>query len=203
MKIINPKVQLVIESGQPLKLHLGAGQKHREGYFSVDLVELPHVDVVADLNQPLRGLPDNSVSAIFTRHTLEHVEGFMTLMSEFHRVCRADAEIHIVVPHFSNPYFYSDPTHVRHFGLYTMHYFMDEADQKGRKVPAFYTRTRFQLRSTRIDFYRTSLFDRLIVPLLRAVVNLSFATQAIYERRWTWLLPAWQIHYVLQPVKRG
>lgn len=82
-----------------------------------------------------------------------------------------------------------------------MHYFMDEVEQPGRKVPAFYTPTRFSLVSTRIDFYRTSLFDRLLVPFLRVAVNFNFATQAIYERRWAWLWTAWQIHYVLRPVK--
>jgi hypothetical protein len=30
--------------------------------------------------------------------------------------------IEIIVPHFSNPHYYSDPTHVRFFGLYTMSY---------------------------------------------------------------------------------
>ncbi len=198
MRILNPQLQRDLEQGSPIKLHLGAGKTHREGHYSVDLVELSGVDVVADLNAPLDLLPDHSVSAIYTRHTLEHIANFMGLMSELNRICRPDAEIEIIVPHFSNPYFYSDPTHVRPFGLYTMHYFMDEAKQPGRKVPAFYTSTRFILKSTRIDFYRTSLLDRMVVPILRTLVNMNFATQEIYERRFCWVWPAWQIQYKLR-----
>ena len=201
MKILNSKLQRDIDAGTPIKLHLGAGETHLEGHYSVDLVELPGVDVVADLNAPLDLIPDHSVSAIYTRHTLEHIQNFMGLMSELHRICRHDAEITVIVPHFSNPYFYSDPTHVRPFGLYTMHYFMDKADQPGRSVPEFYTGTRFLLKDTRIDFYRTSLLDRLAVPILRALINFSFSTQAMYERRWVWLWPAWQIHYRLKVKK--
>jgi len=137
MRIINPKVQDAIDSGQGLRLNLGCGLRRRDGFFGIDHVQLPDTDILADLNEPLSRLPDGSVAEIYTRHTLEHVRELLPLMAEIHRVCRPDARIEIVVPHFSNPYFYSDPTHVRHFGLYTFFYFADEEDQPQRKVPAF------------------------------------------------------------------
>lgn len=201
MKFNNPQIQADLAAGKALKLHLGSGKVCLAGYYSIDVIDLTGVDIVADLNAELDLLPDNSVSEIYTRHTLEHISNLMGLMEELHRICRPGAELTVIVPHFSNPYFYSDPTHVRSFGLYTMHYFMDEPDQLGRKVPCFYTQTRFSLASVRIDFYRTSIVDRLLIPIIRFLVNMNFGTQEIYERRWVWLWPAWQIQYVLRASK--
>ena len=122
-------------------------------------------------------------------------------MKEIYRICRDDAEIYIIAPHFSNPYYYSDPTHVRPFGLYTMHYFMDKNDQPIRKVADFYANVKFHVVYSRIDFYRVSLFDRITVPFIRYLVNLNFLSQDIYERRWSWSIPAWQIKYILRKRK--
>lgn len=80
---------------------------------------LPGVDIQADLNEPLDLLPDGSVEAVHCRHLLEHIDRLLHLLDELHRVVRPGGEIDIRVPHFSNPYGYSDPTHVRFFGLYS------------------------------------------------------------------------------------
>src|SRR5580700_4689725 len=138
---------MAIESGQGLRLNIGCGLRPRDGYFGVDQAPLPTVDILADLNQPLAELPDQCVVEIYSRHTLEHIHDLLPLMAELHRICRPDARLDIVVPHFSNPYFYSDPTHVRQFGLYTFYYFADEEDQPRRKVPGFYAPERFRVQS--------------------------------------------------------
>lgn len=204
MRALSSKADTLIASGGPLRLHLGSGRSPSSDpdTLNVDLVELPGVDILADLNEPLDLLRSDSVSEVKTRHTFEHIREFLPLMGELHRVCRSKAQIEIVVPHFSNPYFYSDPTHVRSFGLYTMHYFCDESEQIGtRKVASFYTGSRFRLISTRIDFYRTNPLDRVFVPIIKGLVNLSFKTQEIYERRFCWLWPAWQLKYTLEVIK--
>jgi len=202
MKISNPQVNIDISLGIPLRLHIGGGDTRKKGYYNLDILDTPNTDIIANLNYKLSLIPDNSVISVYTRHTLEHISNFMLLMEELNRVCMHDAEITVIVPHFSNPYYYSDPTHVRHFGLYTMHYFMDSEHQPGRKVPSFYTNIRFCLTNTYIEFYRTSLLDRLLVPLIRRLVNINFKTQEVYERRWSWIYPAWQITYRLSPKKK-
>lgn len=201
MKIVDIQVSEDIQQGRLIKLHLGAGAVHREGFYSVDLLEMPGVAVVADLNLPLTLLPDNCVAEIYSRHTLEHISNFEGLMSEICRICIPDARITIIVPHFSNPYFYSDPTHVRAFGLYTMDYCSSNGGQHRRKVPNYYFKFRFSVLLINIKFYRTSIIDRVFVPLLRALVNSGFAAQEIYERRWVWLWPASEIEYTLKPDK--
>src|SRR5690349_7078200 len=117
MKIVNPVVQAEIAAGRPVRINLGCGPRPRDGYYGLDWLELPGVDVVADLNQPLDLLPDNSVEAIYTHHVFEHIEKFTELLQEIHRVVIPGGRVEVVVPHFSNPYGYSDPTHVRFFGL--------------------------------------------------------------------------------------
>jgi len=140
MKILNPALQADLDAGIPVKLNLGGGLRPLHGHYLLDLVDLPGVDAQADLNQPLDKLPTGSVEAVHCRHLLEHIDNFLPLLEELHRVVRPGGEIDIRVPHFSNPYGYSDPTHVRFFGLYSFYYFADDRDQPRRKVPAFYSR---------------------------------------------------------------
>lgn len=202
MRIINPAVLDHIAAGEPINLDLGAGLKGRQDCFTLDHKELPGVDIVADLNEPLDGLPDNCVGELYTRHTLEHIDRLLPLLAEMHRISRADGKIEITVPHFSNPYFYSDPTHVRFFGLYSMYYFVNPEDQPAsRRVPPYYTETRFFLDNIWIDFYQRSLWDRIAAPLFSRVVNHSLGWQDFYERRLCPFFHAWQITYRMRPNK--
>ena len=201
MKILNPRVLEDLERGVPLRLDVGCGERPSPGHYGVDLVEMDGVDIVADLNEPLDLLPDNSVGAIISRHVLEHIPNLVPLLAEFRRITRPDGRIEIVVPHFSNPYFYSDPTHVRFFGLYTFYYFADPEHQPRRKVPAFYSDVRFRVESIRIDFPREGLIERLTCPVLKRLINLSTGMQDWYERRLCRVFTAKQIRYVLRPDK--
>src|SRR5256885_7931217 len=72
-------------------------------------------------------------STLFPSPTLfRSVQQLVPLLAELHRVARAAARLEFIVPHFSNPRYYSDPTHIRFFGLYTFYYFCDDADQPAR-----------------------------------------------------------------------
>jgi len=201
MRIVNQAVSEDIAAGRGLRLNLGCGTKARPGFYGVDCLPLAGVDVVADLNAPLSLLPDDSVEEIYSRHTLEHVSHFMELMAELHRVTRPGGRIEIIVPHFSNPYGYSDPTHVRFFGAYSFFYFCDQADQPRRKVPAFYVTERFQVDSVRCRLLRHSLAERLARFLLERVINLNIGWLDWYERRLCRLLPAEDVRFVLRPKK--
>ena len=204
MQVRNPAVLEAIAQRRPLRLNLGAGRRGRDDTFAVDLVDLPGVDIVADLNQPLSLLPDDSVGFVHSSHVFEHVDNLMGLMRELHRVCRPDAKLEIIVPHFSNPNFYSDPTHRRPFGLYTFHYFCDPRWQPGRrKVQDYYTDARFRIESVRFNFDRADWLDRLLVPPVRALANRSFAALQRYERRWCRLYPVSEMRFVLTPDKSG
>jgi SAM-dependent methyltransferase len=201
MRILNPNVLADLAAGRPLRLHLGSGARPLDGFYNVDLLDLPGVDIVADLNEPLAALPDNCVEAVATHHTLEHVTHLLELMAELHRVTRPDARLEIVVPHFSNPYGYSDPTHVRFFGLYSFFYFADEADQPRRKVPSFYRPERFRVESVRVRLLKASFADRITQALVEPLINQSVGWLDWYERRLCRWLPASEVRYILRPVK--
>ena len=203
MRIINPDIFRDIEAGKGLRLNLGSGMRSKPGFYNVDLLPLPGVDIVADLNDPLDALPDNSVEEIFSRHTLEHVSQFLPLLAEMHRISRPEAKIELIVPHFSNPHGYSDPTHVRFFGLYSLFYFCDEADQPRRKVPNFYIPQRFRVERVTFSLLKQSLMDRLAQAVLQKLINRSYAWLDWYERRLCWWFPVSSVRYLLRPKKEA
>jgi hypothetical protein len=201
MQIINPLVQRDIEAGKGLRLNLGSGQRPRPGFYSLDCLPLDGVDIVADLNEPLHLLPDNSVEEIYSHHTFEHVAQLLPLMREIHRIARPQARIEVVVPHFSNPHGFSDPTHVRFFGLYSFFYFCAEADQPARKVPSFYIPQRFRVESVSFSLFKRSLLERLVQAVLQKAINRSYAWLDWYERRWCRWFPVSSVRYIMHPRK--
>jgi hypothetical protein len=201
MKILNPEVSRRIESGVGLKLNLGSGERRLAGFYNLDCVEVTSPDILADLNEPLSALPDDSVEEIYARHTLEHVGRFLELMGEIHRVTRPGGRVEIVVPHFSNPYGYSDPTHVRFFGLYSFYYLSNRADQPRRKVPNFYTPIRFRVESVRFNLLKESPAEKAGRALLQPLINRGVGWLDWYERRLCRWLPVNDVQYVLRPVK--
>jgi len=197
--IVNKKLLEDFKNNKPVRLNIGSGKTKISNYYSVDCVELYGIDIVADLNKPLLEIPDNSVEAIYSRHALEHVEKFPELMEEFWRVGKRGCSLEIVVPHFSNVYAYSDPTHVRFFGIYTMNYFCKEENQLAKRlVPSYYTNSKFIVKGIKIEFYKDGLVDKFIGRILDLVVNFNFETQEFYERRLSSLYHAWQITYLME-----
>jgi ubiquinone/menaquinone biosynthesis C-methylase UbiE len=202
MRLANPQVAEDLKHGRALRLDIGSGAKPRAGFYGVDRLDSPGVDIVADLNRPLGLLPDNCAEHIFSSHALEHVQDLFLLLAEIHRISRPGGLIELIVPHFSNPYYYSDPTHVRFFGLYTLSYFVDiDKQPHGHKVPAFAGVPRFTIDSVSIAFYRFNLVDRLVVPFLRYFVNRSPGAQDFYELRLARWFPAAELRYKMRPSK--
>lgn len=97
-----------------LKLDIGCGQEKHDGYFGVDIVKLPGVDLVCDISQ---GLPfeEGSVREILISHVLEHIHDLDGVMKEFHRTLAPGGIIKIFVPHCFSAIAFGDPTHCRFF----------------------------------------------------------------------------------------
>src|SRR5687768_13241645 len=113
--LISNKNRVVIE--------LGCGPLKRDSdSIGIDMLAIPGVDIVHDLEKGLSFIPDNSVDEISSSHVLEHITSFENLMREIHRILKKEGIHKVTVPHFSNPYYYSDYTHKRFFGLYTFDY---------------------------------------------------------------------------------
>jgi hypothetical protein len=201
MKILNAMVERDLEAGRGLRLNLGCGLRRLPGYYNVDRLPLAGVDILADLEAPLADLPENSVQAVYCRHTLEHVTNLLGLLGELHRVTHPEGRLEVIVPHFSNLYGYSDPTHVRFFGLYSFYYLAEEADQPRRKVPNFYVPQRFRVERVRFNLLRTSVVDKLLRAALQPLINRSVGWLDWYERRLCRFWPVDDIHWLLRPLK--
>ena len=79
-------LEQVINDDDPVIVDLGCGKKTKQGRIGVDKLDLPNVDIVADLEEGLSFLPDNSVDQIHSRSVLPHIENFENLMREIVRV---------------------------------------------------------------------------------------------------------------------
>lgn len=187
---------------KPVAIDIGCGRRRRQGIIGIDRVALPTVDIVADLECGLPFLADDSVDVVYADSFLEHVENYELLMRDIHRVCRKDGVIHVKVPHFSNPYYYSDYTHRRFFGLYTFDYMVDRSRQRMKRiVPDYYADFRFEIIERSISFYSPFKGRRLLKRAISRVVNLGRWTQEFYEENLCWMIPCYLLKFTLRPVK--
>jgi len=97
---------------QLIKLDLGSGKEPEPGYIGVDIGFSSERVIQSDALTYLKSLPAESVSHVYSRHYLEHMtsDQLIELLKEVNRVLAKGGEILFIVPHFSNPYYYSDPT---------------------------------------------------------------------------------------------
>ncbi len=192
----------VIRNSSSLVLELGCGMKKTPGRIGIDKLDLPHVDIVADIAKGLPFLPDNSVDEIHSSSFLEHVSDLEGILREIVRVLKPDGKCHIFVPHFSNPYFFSDYTHVRFMGLYTFYYFVDDMYQMKRKVPNFYSDIRIRIINQRLVIaspFKKNYFKKM----LEQIFNINKTMQEFYEGNICFLFPCYGLKLTFVPVKKG
>ena len=176
-------------SGDPLVVELGCGPKKKPGRIMIDKIDLPHVDIVADLEEGLPFLPDRSVDEIHCRSVLEHIRNYENLIGEIVRVLKRNGKAYVFVPHFSNPYYYSDYTHQRPFGLYSFYYFVETKHQLRRKVPNFYTNIRIDILSQRLVFRSPFWLSRLIKKAIGFLFNCHRCLMEFYEQHLCYIFP--------------
>lgn len=198
---VNCDLPAFLAGAGPVEIELGCGEHKTSGRLAIDRMDLPNVDVVADLEKGLPFLPDNSVDVIHSKSFFEHVDHFEWLMSEMWRVLRPGGRVMGFVPHFSNPYYYSDPTHRRFFGLYTFEYFSAEQRRFVRKVPNFYGTAKFHTDELRLYFTSPWRIRRWIRSRLTTLINWSPALQEFYEENLCYLLPCYGIFFTLRVEK--
>lgn len=96
-----------------------------------------------DLNSGIP-FPDHSVSEIYTSHFLEHVDNFITMMQEIHRVSKPNALVKIKVPYFKSIGAFKDPTHNHFFTEQTFNYFDPHAVQES-ELPNYHLPMQFRV----------------------------------------------------------
>jgi ubiquinone/menaquinone biosynthesis C-methylase UbiE len=194
------KVIEKLHSGQLFDIELGCGDRKRaKDAIGIDLLDYDCVDLVGDIFEVLNEFPDASVSAVYSYHFIEHINDLDKLMDELVRILIPGGKVLFTVPHFSNPYFYSDYTHKLFFGLYTFCYFCDSILFK-RMVPSYQKDLRFELIDVKLIFKscRPFYFRYGIKKLIEKIFNLSSYTKELYEENFCYLFPAYEIKYVMK-----
>jgi SAM-dependent methyltransferase len=186
--------------GKPLVIELGCGDRKRAPEsIGIDVRDLPGVDLVGNAEDALRTLPAGSARLVSSSHFMEHVDDARSLLAEMARVVRPGGRVEITVPHFSNPYFYSDPTHERFYGLYTLSYWVHDPLLR-RTVPHYQAPLPFTLRAADLGFRSPKAFPvrRLLKRPVQWIVNATRGTREFYEENLCWLLPCYEVHFVLE-----
>jgi SAM-dependent methyltransferase len=190
------KLQALIQArGGVLELGCGPARRHPEA-VTVDALDFDGVDVVGDIFEVLATVPDGTVDAVHSYHFLEHVAPLDGIVRELARVLKPGGLLHTVVPHFSNPYFYSDYTHRQTFGLYSFSYLSDDPIFR-RRVPRYQVDTGLVLEDVILTFKAPKPFyiRYALRRALGVLVNSSRLTQEWYEAGWTGVFPCYEIDF--------
>ena len=187
---------------QQVTLDIGCGSNKKDNtYIGIDKLEVSGVDIVGDVLSITKKLKNNTVDKIYASHFLEHIENLEDYLEEFSRILKKDGLLEIIVPHFSNPYFYSDPTHKRFFGLYTMCYFAKSSLFK-RTVPVYDHRINFVLLSVDLNFKSSRPF--YIRYLFKKFFGILFGTTKYMKEFWeenlSFIFPCYEIRYILRKI---
>ena len=80
-----------------MRLHIGSGPHHLDGWVNIDSVDYPGVDKVLDVTT---GLPFEDVSFIFAEHFIEHLHyrDAAALLTVCRRVLRDDGVLRLSTP---------------------------------------------------------------------------------------------------------
>lgn len=184
-----------------VKLELGCGgNKKLADAIAIDLIDYKDVDIVGDVFEVLAKIPNESVDVIFSSHFIEHLSNIKELIVESARVLKPKGSFIAMAPHFSNPWFYSDYTHNKSFGLYSMSYFAHDNILR-RKVPV-YDDIKFNLVDVRLEFKSERPFyvRHVLKKMLGKLININKYMMEFYEENVSNILSCYEIIYYLEKV---
>ena len=193
-------ISQINQGSTAVTIELGCGNKKKHpDAIGIDLLDYDNVDIVGDIFEVLEQFPDHSVAAVYSYHFFEHVIDLEKLIFSLARVMRPGASLIVVVPHFSNPYFYSDHTHKNFFGLYTFSYFASEV-LFSRKVPTYQKTPQFELIGVELLFKSNRPFyvRHVFKWLLGRLMNLNSYIKEFYEENLCYFFPCYEIKYRLR-----
>jgi ubiquinone/menaquinone biosynthesis C-methylase UbiE len=199
--MVNDKKKIICtlknDTFRSIELGCGGYKRNKEA-IGIDLLDTPDVDIQGDVYEVLSLFPDQCVDAVFAYHFIEHVPDVSKLLIELARVIKPNGVVEFVAPHFSNPYFYSDPTHRSFFGLYTFCYYTSGSSFV-RKVPMYDYKPQFKL--TKVDLHFKSTRQFYVRYGLKKLIGLLFNScnylKELYEENFCYLIPCYEVRYIL------
>lgn len=117
----------LLQSKAGIRLDIGCGASKHDGFVGIDMMDLPGVDIVHDLEETPWPLPNECAISAVASHILEHINPhkgvFINVMDEIWRVLKPHGQLAFVVPYAGTHGYYQDPTHVNPINESTMMYF--------------------------------------------------------------------------------
>jgi SAM-dependent methyltransferase len=181
----------IIRKATESKLNLGCGNEIIPGFINLDIGCIPGIDLSADCECKKFGLPfkKNLFVEVRASHLLEHIQNFIGLMEEIHRICLPGGKILIWVPYYRYEGAFHDPTHVRFFAERSFDIFSSQYKYN------YYTKARFDL----VDM-RLNIVQKTSVPSLAKKVMKFPIPMRIFFNNFMWNLYS-EIYYELLVIK--
>lgn len=95
-------------------LDVGSGGRSVAGAVRMDVLALPGVDVVHDMNRVPWPFGNEQFDLVLLNNALEHADAIIPVLDEVHRILAPTGRAVIQVPYFRSVDAFADPTH-RHF----------------------------------------------------------------------------------------
>jgi len=172
-----------------MKLNLGCGNDKKKGYINMDFSPIVKPDKVWNFEKTPLPFKDNSIEEILAFHVLEHINNFIPLMHDLHRICEKRALIKIKVPFYLSCGAFMDPTHKRFFTPFTMDYFCNSCFNYETTNKPLFKKRRVKLRYT---------FTRKINYLIDPLINFN---HKIYCKFFAGIFPCAEIYFELEVLK--
>lgn len=179
--------------GMALRFDIGCGNSKREGFIGVDVLKLPGVDIVHDLNVFPYPIDSGVAEEVWMDQVLEHLFHPMRAMEEIHRIMRPGGRVTVGVPYFRSRYAVIDPTHRNFFGVDWFSYFDPSHPFCSRYS---YTSARFSVDSLVFDreFLQRRWWRRLLI-------GFAERNPVRYEEKLSHLLPMHSMTFELTALK--
>lgn len=133
---------MITKQYQKSKLEIGCGLKPHKGYVHLDKLQLPHVEIVHDINHPFP-FNSNSFDEVLALDVVEHVDDILNLVEEIYRILKPNGIFELRTSLWLNPNSWRDITHKQKFTKASFDVF-DKSTNYG-KTYGFYTNCNFEI----------------------------------------------------------
>lgn len=174
-------------------IEFGCGNAKTPGAIGVDINPRSAADVLHDLDVFPYPFEANVADRIICRDVLEHVDDFIATMEEIWRIGKSGCKVDVTGPFMSSINFYSDPTHRRAFTSRSFDYFIAGTDVHRHA----YSIATFSLDSVELDPNELPVRK----GLNRWLLKMANRHMRIYEERFAFIYPVYQIHFTLTVIK--
>ncbi len=173
-------------------LDFGCGGRKLPGAVGMDILKLPGVDIVHDVNSRPWPVKDDTFDLTFGNHVLEHVDDILGTLGELHRITKPGGHVVVQVPYFRCVDAFNDPTHEHFFATQTLDYCIE-----GTKLSDYhYTNFLFRKRGFWYGWPHPSKN-----PLTRAFKSYIKSHSKLYDQYLSLLVPTECLTWELEVIK--